>query len=239
MSENNPGTGRLDALSDGVIAVIITILVLELKAPTARGIAGLVEVLPTVLLYLLTFVQIGIYWVNHHYLVDEAERVTHGMFWANLMFLFCLSLFPFAADLGPQHHITDARKNADCRVEGGREGRKPLHPNPLQNVGTGDEEHPPPILCNQLWFKNPHAAHRCNPPSTSRIRHHIPATRSGLSSVHLSHSGRVECHLKSPSLISSQRTTPPMSLAPTFPATGASTDPGRLRGYPSLFPQPS
>lgn len=96
MSARDPGSGRLAALSDGVIAVIMTILVLELKVPAATGLAGLVAVLPTVFLYLLTFVQIGIYWVNHHYLVDEAEQVTHGMFWANLMFLFCLSLFPFA-----------------------------------------------------------------------------------------------------------------------------------------------
>jgi uncharacterized membrane protein len=98
MSQDHPGTTRLEALSDGVIAVIITILVLELKVPAPRGVAGLVAVLPTVLLYLLTFVQIGIYWVNHHYLVDEAERVTHGMLWTNLMFLFALSLFPFAMD---------------------------------------------------------------------------------------------------------------------------------------------
>jgi uncharacterized membrane protein len=55
-------------------------------------------VLPTVFLYLLTFVQIGIYWVNHHYLVDEVETVSHGILWANLVFLFCLSLFPFATD---------------------------------------------------------------------------------------------------------------------------------------------
>lgn len=98
MSGKGAGTGRIEAFSDGVIAVIITILVLELKVPAPRGVAGLVAVLPTVLLYLLTFVQIGIYWVNHHYLVDEAETVTHGMFWANLMFLFCLSLFPFAME---------------------------------------------------------------------------------------------------------------------------------------------
>jgi len=98
MSGRGVGTGRLEALSDGVIAVIITILVLELKVPAPDGAAGLVAVLPTILLYLLTFVQIGIYWVNHHYLVDEAETVTHGMFWANLMFLFCLSLFPFAME---------------------------------------------------------------------------------------------------------------------------------------------
>lgn len=98
MSGKGIGTGRLEAFSDGVIAVIITILVLELKVPAAHGVAGLVAVLPTVFLYLLTFVQIGIYWVNHHYLVDEADGVTHGMFWANLMFLFCLSLFPFATE---------------------------------------------------------------------------------------------------------------------------------------------
>src|SRR5580692_12275976 len=89
---------RLEAFSDGVIAVIITIMVLELKVPSADGIAGLCAVLPTVFLYLLTFVQIGIYWVNHHYLVDEVETVSHGILWTNLLFLFCLSLFPFATE---------------------------------------------------------------------------------------------------------------------------------------------
>jgi len=89
---------RLEAISDGVIAVIITIMVLELKVPGPDGIAGLRAVAPILFLYLLTFVQIGIYWVNHHYLVDEVETVTHGILWANLMFLFCLSLFPFATD---------------------------------------------------------------------------------------------------------------------------------------------
>jgi len=89
---------RLEAISDGVIAVIITIMVLELKVPASDGMAGLRAVLPTIFLYLLTFVQIGIYWVNHHYLVDETETVTHGILWANLMFLFFLSLFPFATD---------------------------------------------------------------------------------------------------------------------------------------------
>jgi uncharacterized membrane protein len=90
--------GRLEAFSDGVIAVIITIMVLELKVPGPDGIEGLRAVLPTLFLYLLTFVQIGIYWVNHHYLVDEVETVSHGILWANLVFLFCLSLFPFATD---------------------------------------------------------------------------------------------------------------------------------------------
>jgi uncharacterized membrane protein len=90
--------GRLEAFSDGVIAVIITIIVLELKVPAQDGMAGVRAVLPTVCLYLLTFVQIGIYWVNHHYLVDEVETVGHGILWANLVFLFSLSLFPFATD---------------------------------------------------------------------------------------------------------------------------------------------
>src|SRR6516162_363840 len=96
MSREGLSPGRLEAFSDGVIAVIITILVLELKVPGPDGVAGLRVLLPTVILYLLTFVQIGIYWVNHHYLVDEIETVGHGVLWANLIFLFCLSLFPFA-----------------------------------------------------------------------------------------------------------------------------------------------
>lgn len=98
MSRKGLTPGRLEAFSDGVIAVIITIMVLELKVPGQDGVAGLRAVLPTIFLYLLTFVQIGIYWVNHHYLVDEVETVSHGILWANLMFLFCLSLFPFATD---------------------------------------------------------------------------------------------------------------------------------------------
>jgi uncharacterized membrane protein len=98
VSRNGLSPGRLEAFSDGVIAVIITIMVLELKVPGPDGVAGLLLVLPTIFLYLLTFVQIGIYWVNHHYLVDEVETVSHGILWANLVFLFCLSLFPFATD---------------------------------------------------------------------------------------------------------------------------------------------
>jgi uncharacterized membrane protein len=98
MARQNLSPARLEAFSDGVIAVIITIIVLELKVPAEDGLAGLRAVFPTVFLYLLTFVQIGIYWVNHHYLVDEVESVSHGILWANLIFLFCLSLFPFATD---------------------------------------------------------------------------------------------------------------------------------------------
>ena len=98
MSRKGLSPARLEAFSDGVIAVIITIMVLELKVPGPDGLAGLLLVLPTIFLYLLTFVQIGIYWVNHHYLVNEVETVSHGILWANLVFLFCLSLFPFATD---------------------------------------------------------------------------------------------------------------------------------------------
>lgn len=98
MSRQGLSPARLEAFSDGVIAVIITILVLELRVPEPNGLAGLRVVLPAVFLYLLTFVQIGIYWVNHHYFVDEVETVSHGILWMNLMFLFCLSLFPFATE---------------------------------------------------------------------------------------------------------------------------------------------
>ena len=98
MKRQGLSPARLEAFSDGVIAVIITILVLELRVPEPNGLAGLRVVLPAVFLYLLTFVQIGIYWVNHHYLVDEVETVSHGILWANLLFLFCLSLFPFATE---------------------------------------------------------------------------------------------------------------------------------------------
>jgi uncharacterized membrane protein len=96
VSRENLSPARLEAFSDGVIAVIITIMVLELKVPAADGMAGVRAVLPTVFLYLLTFMQVGIYWVNHHYLLDEVETVGHGILWANLIFLFFLSLFPFA-----------------------------------------------------------------------------------------------------------------------------------------------
>jgi len=98
VSRESLSPARLEAFSDGVIAVIITILVLELKIPPRDGVPGLREAMPAVFLYLLTFVQIGIFWVNHHYMIDEAESVSHGALWANLIFLFCLSLFPFATE---------------------------------------------------------------------------------------------------------------------------------------------
>jgi uncharacterized membrane protein len=94
-------SNRLEAFSDGVIAVIITIMVLELKVPSTHAMSNwqaLRSDLPLLLVYLLSFVQTGIYWVNHHYLIDDVEHVTHGMLWANLGFLFTLSLIPFATN---------------------------------------------------------------------------------------------------------------------------------------------
>ena len=90
--------GRLEAFSDGVIAVIITIMVLELHVPSKEisNHDGLLSLIPLLTVYLLSFVQTGIYWVNHHYLVDDLDHVTHGILWSNLAFLFCLSLIPFA-----------------------------------------------------------------------------------------------------------------------------------------------
>jgi uncharacterized membrane protein len=86
---------RLEAFSDGVIAVIITIMVLELKVPIKDGLAGLREVLPTLGIYLLSFTFTGIYWINHHHLVHRTEEADQRILYANLGFLFCLSLLPF------------------------------------------------------------------------------------------------------------------------------------------------
>jgi len=86
---------RLEAFSDGVIAVIITIMVLELKVPHQDGLEGLLSVLPTLCLYLISFAFVGIYWINHHQLVHRTEEVDQLVLYANLAFLFCLSLLPF------------------------------------------------------------------------------------------------------------------------------------------------
>jgi uncharacterized membrane protein len=89
-------TSRLEAFSDGVLAIIITIMVLELKEPHGNDFAALWHTTGTGLLtYLLSFVYIGIYWNNHHHMFQLTSRVTGGVLWANLGLLFCLSLFPF------------------------------------------------------------------------------------------------------------------------------------------------
>lgn len=87
---------RLEAFSDGVIAIIITIMVLEIKTPEFPNWEGFVKLFPTLFGYLLSFIFVGIYWNNHHHLLHTAKRVTSNMMWANLNLLFWLSLVPFA-----------------------------------------------------------------------------------------------------------------------------------------------
>jgi uncharacterized membrane protein len=89
-------TGRLEAFSDGVIAILITIMVLELQVPHGTDLASLRPLGPVVISYILSFIYLGIYWNNHHHMLHVTERVTGGMLWANLHLLFWLSLVPFA-----------------------------------------------------------------------------------------------------------------------------------------------
>ena len=89
-------TARLEAFSDGVIAILITIMVLELRVPHGASYSELRELLPVFLAYVLSFVNLGIYWNNHHHMLFATERVTGKILWANLHLLFWLSLFPFA-----------------------------------------------------------------------------------------------------------------------------------------------
>jgi uncharacterized membrane protein len=89
------GKGRLEAFSDGVIAIIITIMVLELKVPEGSSLATLSPLLKVFLSYVISFVYIGIYWNNHHHLLAAAHKVNGGILWANLHLLFWLSLIPF------------------------------------------------------------------------------------------------------------------------------------------------
>jgi len=91
-------SARLEAFSDGVIAVIITIMVLELHVPHEDGWAGLWSVMPRLSVYLLSFLMVGIYWINHHELIRRAESIDYLVLWSNLIFLFVLSLVPFFVD---------------------------------------------------------------------------------------------------------------------------------------------
>ena len=88
-------TTRLEAFSDGVLAIIITIMVLELKVPHTVELSALKPLLPVLLSYVLSFIYIGIYWNNHHHLFQATKQVSGGILWANLHLLFWLSLFPF------------------------------------------------------------------------------------------------------------------------------------------------
>lgn len=98
--------GRLEAFSDGVLAIVITIMVLEMKVPAGEPeLATLAPMLPVFLSYVLSFVYIGIYWNNHHHLMHAVEHVTGGVLWANLHLLFWLSLIPFVTGWIGQHNF--------------------------------------------------------------------------------------------------------------------------------------
>ena len=132
---------RLEAFSDGVIAVIITIMVLELQVPKANGVAGLLVVTPTLMVYALSFTFIGVYWVNHHLLIDRLKLSNARILWANLVWMFALSLIPFFTKYMVEKRIDPfsveiysacmlaagltflvLRYAVDCQVE--REGRR-------------------------------------------------------------------------------------------------------------------
>ncbi len=97
--------GRVEAFSDGVFAIIITVMVLELRVPQGEHLAALRPLLPVFLNYVLSFVYLGIYWNNHHHMLQAVERVSGGALWANLHLLFWLSLFPFATGWMGQNHF--------------------------------------------------------------------------------------------------------------------------------------
>jgi TMEM175 potassium channel family protein len=97
--------GRLEAFSDGVIAILITIMVLELKVPEGTDWSALVPLIPALLTYLLSFVFLGIYWNNHHHMLQAAHRINGKILWANLHLLFWLSLVPFVTGWMGENHF--------------------------------------------------------------------------------------------------------------------------------------
>lgn len=99
------GKGRLEAFSDGVLAIIITIMVLELKVPHDPSPAALHKLWPVFLSYVLSFLYVGIYWNNHHHMLHATQKISGGVLWANLHLLFWLSLFPFATGWMGENHF--------------------------------------------------------------------------------------------------------------------------------------
>jgi uncharacterized membrane protein len=101
------GKGRLEAFSDGVIAIIITIMVLELRVPHGTDAASLAPLLPVFGSYVLSFVHLGVYWNNHHHLLHTVKRVSAGILWSNLNLLFWLSLVPFVTAWMGENHFAE------------------------------------------------------------------------------------------------------------------------------------
>src|SRR5205085_12113205 len=100
------GKGRLEAVSDGVIAIIITIMVLEMKVPHGDSFEALAPLVPVFLSYVLSFVYVGIYWNNHHHMLQACRKISGSVLWANLHLLFWLSLFPFATGWMGENHFS-------------------------------------------------------------------------------------------------------------------------------------
>ena len=99
--------GRLEAFSDGVLAIVITVMVLEMKVPHGTDLQALTQVLPVFLSYVLSFLYLGIYWNNHHHLFQAVKQINGAVLWANLHLLFWLSLFPFVTGwMGENHFAT-------------------------------------------------------------------------------------------------------------------------------------
>ena len=100
-------SSRLEAFSDGVLAIIITIMVLEMKVPHGTDLEALTPLLPVFLSYILSFIYIGIYWNNHHHMMHAVEKVSGGILWANLHLLFWLSLIPFVTGWVGENHFAE------------------------------------------------------------------------------------------------------------------------------------
>src|SRR6478736_5687010 len=135
-------TGRMEAFSDGVIAILITVMVLELPTPHGTTWAALHESLPVLLTYVLSFVYLGIYWNNHHHMLQATDRVTGGILWANLHLLFWLSLVPFTTSwLGAYYLlqtliVRDQGERSLVRTAVGRDLKGKLSP-VLYLIGIG------------------------------------------------------------------------------------------------------
>ena len=99
--------GRLEAFSDGVMAIVITIMVLELKVPHGTELRDVLPLLPVFLAYALSFIYVGIYWNNHHHLFQAVNKVNGTILWANLFLLFCLSMLPFATGWMGENHLDE------------------------------------------------------------------------------------------------------------------------------------